>query len=335
MTEPLLEVENLRVIFKTGGPPARAVDGVSLKINAGQIVALVGESGCGKSVLALALARLVPAPPGIISGGRIRFRGREVLPMSAAALRHLRGAGIAYIFQEPSVALNPVWRIGAQIAEALRLHQGARAAGAEVLRLLRLVGFEDPERQQRAYAHELSGGLQQRAMIAMALAARPALLVADEPTTALDVTIQAQIMELLARLRQELGMAMLLITHNLGLVAGLADWMHVMYAGQIVESGAPPAVLSAPQHPYTRGLLAAVPRLDGSGPPRGLAGVVPPATHWPSGCRFHPRCGLAREICRGQLPELVIQAEGRAVRCWRSVADPRVARLFISAERTQ
>jgi oligopeptide/dipeptide ABC transporter ATP-binding protein len=316
-SDNLLEVEDLRVYFNAGGKPARAVDGVSFSIAHGETLALVGESGCGKSVTAMALTRLVPSPPGIIAGGRVRFEGRDVLAMSDADLRRLRGARIAYVFQEPGMSLNPVFRVGWQIAEAIRLHRPGMPINEEILRLLRVVGLPDPERAQQAYPHELSGGMQQRAMIAMALACRPALLVADEPTTALDVTIQTQIMDLLVSLRNECGMAMLLITHNLGLAAGAAQRVAVMYAGQIIESGPIEQVLTKPLHPYTRGLLEAVPSLEGANEGlKGIDGSVPAANRLPPGCRFHPRCSLCRAVCREKEPELA--GEGHSVRCWRA-----------------
>ncbi|MBU4247006.1 MAG: ABC transporter ATP-binding protein [Verrucomicrobia bacterium] len=317
MKTPLLEVNNLRVYFNAGGRPARAVDGVSISISRGETAALVGESGCGKSVTALALARLAPSPPAVIAGGSIRFESRDVLLMSDAELRRLRGARIAYVFQEPGVSLNPVFRVGWQIAEALHLHRPGTPVRDEVIRLLRLVGLPDPERARQAYPHELSGGMQQRVMIAMALACRPSLLVADEPTTALDVTIQAQIMELLVSLQNELGMAMLLITHNLGLVAGAARRVYVMYAGRIVESGPTEQVLAHPRHPYTQGLLEAVPRLEGAAAGlKGIEGSVPDASRLPPGCRFHPRCMQCRDICRAQEPELAETGQGQSARCW-------------------
>jgi oligopeptide/dipeptide ABC transporter ATP-binding protein len=316
-SNPLLEVEDLRVQFATGGGPARAVDGVSLTLAPGETVALVGESGCGKSVTALALARLAPSPPAAITGGKIVCEGRDVLGMADAELRRLRGARIAYIFQEPGTALNPVLRVGWQIAESLRLHRPGTPAKPEVIRLLGQVGLPDPERARRAYPHELSGGMQQRAMIAMALACRPALLVADEPTTALDVTIQAQIMSLLVGLQKELGMAMLLITHNLGLAAGSAARIYVMYAGRIVETGPTGQVLARPRHPYTRGLLEAVPRLSGAGAElKGIPGTVPAANRLPPGCRFHPRCAQCQEICRAREPELIAAGAEQWSRCW-------------------
>ncbi len=265
MSEPgalLLDVRDLKVYFRTADParPVKAVDGVSLSIREGETVAVVGESGSGKTLTALALGRLLPGA-GYVAGGSIAFQGEDVLAMDAGALRKLRGGRIAYIFQEPSTSLNPVFTVGWQIAEAVRVHRTAPDADREAVRLMQLVGLPDPERRCKSYPHEMSGGMQQRVMIAMALACRPRLLVADEPTTALDVTIQAQILELLAELQGRLGMGILLITHNFGLVARMAKTIHVMNAGKIVESGPAREVLTNPQHPYTKGLLRAVPRL--------------------------------------------------------------------------
>jgi len=319
--QPLLEVEDLRVQFGGGAQPVRAVDGVSFAVGAGETVALVGESGCGKSVTALALARLVP-PAGRITGGRVRLAGRDVFALGPAELHRLRGRELAYIFQEPGAALNPVLTVGAQLAEALRRRGAPRAAArAETVALLRRVGLPDPEQGQRRHPHELSGGQQQRVMIAMALAGRPRLLVADEPTTALDVTIQAQILDLLQDLQRELGMAVLLITHNLGLVAESARRVCVMYAGRVVESGPAAAVLAAPRHPYTRALLAAVPRLDqGAGRLAAIPGQVPPPGRRPAGCAFHPRCPCCRPACRTAEPPWQATSDGHGVCCfcWRS-----------------
>ncbi len=315
MPDPLLDVDTLRVYFRTRAAPIRAVDGVSFAVGPGETAALVGESGCGKSVTALALARLVAAP-GYVAGGRIRLAGEELLAMSPARLRQARGAEIAYIFQEPAASLNPVFRVGWQIAEALRLHRPAADARAETRRWLERVGLPDPAGAARAYPHQLSGGMQQRAMIAMALACHPRLLVADEPTTALDVTIQAQILRLLARLQQDLGMAVLLITHNLALVAGVARRVHVMYAGRIVEAGPVATLLVRPAHPYTRGLLAAVPRLAaGRARLAGIPGSVPDPARLPTGCPFHPRCDRAQLRCREQDPAAIPVSEGHTVRC--------------------
>ena len=315
MEDHLLDVDQLSVFFRTRTEPVRAVNGVSFSVVPGETVALVGESGCGKSVTALALTRLV-AVPGYVAGGSVRFAGRDVLAMDQKRLRQMRGAEIAYIFQEPATSLNPVFRVGWQIAEALNLHRAGIAVREEVVSLLNRVGLPDPERRLSAYPHELSGGMQQRVMIAMALACRPRLLVADEPTTALDVTIQAQILDLLVSLQEELGMAMLLITHNLGLVAGVARRVNVMYAGRIVERGTVETILSQPAHPYTRGLMAAVPRLSG-GKTRmtGIPGAVPNPACLPAGCPFHPRCPNTQPLCRQEDPIETIITEDHRVRC--------------------
>lgn len=315
ISEPLLTVDQLSVFFRTRTEPVRAVSGVSFSMAPGETVALVGESGCGKSVTALALTRLVAAP-GYVVGGSIRFAGRDVLAMDPERLRRMRGAEIAYIFQEPATSLNPVFRVGWQIGEAIRLHRKDVAVRDEIVSLLKRVGLPDPERRLDAYPHELSGGMQQRVMIAMALACHPCLLVADEPTTALDVTIQAQILDLLVSLQAELGMAILLITHNLGLVAGVARWVNVMYAGRIVERGPVETILRRPAHPYTCGLIAAVPRLSG-GKTRmaGIPGAVPNPARLPSGCPFHPRCPKAQELCHHVDPLETIVTEDHRVRC--------------------
>ncbi len=321
LSEELLRVEDLRVYFSTERGLVRAVDGVGFVLPKGATYALVGESGCGKSVTALALARLVDEPPGYYAGGRVLLRGRNVLEMEEGELRRLRGNEISYVFQEPAVSLNPVFRIGYQLAEAIRLHRRGVNVREEVLALLKMVGLPDAESKMKEYPHRLSGGMQQRVMIAMALACRPAVLVADEPTTALDVTIQAQILELLARLQRELGMAVLLITHNLGLVADLAERLLVMYAGRIVEAGPTLDLLRGPRHPYTRGLLAAVPRLRSvGGEVRGIRGSVPNPLRLPEGCKFHPRCPFASDICRRVEPEDEWDGE-RVVRChrWREI----------------
>jgi oligopeptide/dipeptide ABC transporter ATP-binding protein len=309
---PLLEIQDLRVDFGA----RRVVDGVSLSIDEGQTLCLVGESGCGKSVTALSIARLLPTPPARHAGGRILLQGRDVLAMSPTELRSIRGGVVSYIFQEPGASLNPVMRIGAQVLESLRLHVPARAHDAEVVRLLRLVGIPAPERRARDYPHELSGGMQQRVMIAMALATEPKLLVADEPTTALDVTIQAQIIELLRDLQREMGMAILLITHNLGLVADIAQRVAVMYAGQIVEEAPALRLLSQPVHPYTRALIRSVPEIGG-GLDRlpAIPGNVPAPGHWPAGCRFAPRCAAALATCSTTMPPLTPGPPGHLVRC--------------------
>jgi len=313
---PLLAIRNLQLEFVTDGQAARAVDGVSLRLEAGETLGLVGESGCGKSVTAQSIARLVPSPPARYVAGEILLHGRDVLKMSPAELRAIRGRVVSYVFQEPGASLNPVVRVGAQIRESLRLHQPGRATEAEVIRLLQLVGIPAPESRLRDYPFQMSGGMQQRVMIAMALASEPQLLVADEPTTALDVTIQAQILDLLREVKQRLGMAILLITHNLGIVGDMADRVAVMYAGQIVELARAGDLLRRPLHPYTRALMASVPKLQGA-QERLLAipGQVPRIGHFPPGCRFAPRCPIARPECSDKLPELAEVEPGRWVRC--------------------
>ncbi len=322
---PLLEVRDLDLSFDTGEGTTRVLRGVGFELRRGERMALVGESGCGKTVTALSLARLLPEPPARWIGGSIRFRGEEVREMSPPALRRLRGAGIAYIFQEPASSLNPVMRIGAQIVEAIRVHRpvSRSAARGEAADLLRSVGIPDPERRIRSWPHELSGGMQQRVMTAMALAPRPDLLVADEPTTALDVTIQAQLLDLLAELCARRGMSLLLITHNLGIVAGLSEKVAVMYAGTIVEEGPTRRVLERPAHPYTRALLRAIPRLGRRGERLDpIPGMVPDPARMPSGCAFAPRCPAARQECGTRPPPwlFVREEEKWRVRCpfWKS-----------------
>ncbi|TAL06655.1 MAG: ABC transporter ATP-binding protein [Verrucomicrobia bacterium] len=345
---PLLEIKNLQLDFETDGHAARAVDGVSLHLEAGETLCLVGESGCGKSVTAQSIARLVPTPPARYVGGEILLNGRDTLKMSARELQNIRGGVVSYVFQEPGASLNPVFRVGAQIKEALKLHKpltpslspsdGERVAegqvrgsyDAEVVRLLKLVGIPAPESRAKNYPFEMSGGMQQRVMIAMALASEPKLLVADEPTTALDVTIQAQILDLLRDLKQRLGMAILLITHNLGIVGDMADRVAVMYAGQIVELAPARELLRRPLHPYTRALMASVPKLGGWGeatdePARedarptkrlvAIPGNVPRIGNFPPGCRFAPRCPIAKPECSERIPELVEVEPQRWVRC--------------------
>jgi oligopeptide/dipeptide ABC transporter ATP-binding protein len=313
---PLLDIHDLQVEFGSGPQTTRAVDGVSLPLESGRVLGLVGESGSGKSVTALSIARLIPTPPARYVGGRILLEDRDVLTMSPSTLRQVRGGLVSYVFQEPGASLNPVFRIGTQIRESIRLHQPDASADAEVIRLLRLVGIPAPESRVRQFPHELSGGMQQRVMIAMALASQPRLLVADEPTTALDVTIQAQIIDLLRDLRQQLGMAILLITHNLGLVGDLADEVAVMYAGQIVEHGPVRDVLQHPLHPYTQALIQSVPRLDSElDRLTAIPGTVPAPHAFTTGCRFHPRCPLAQASCTRERPELISVDPHRRVRC--------------------
>jgi peptide/nickel transport system ATP-binding protein len=322
---PLLQVENLQVQFPGDGRPVRAVDGASFRVNRGETYALVGESGCGKSATALALLRLVE--PGRIVRGRILFEGRDLLAIPDKEMRRVRGGRIGIVFQEASAALNPVMRIGAQVSEALRIHRrmSRKEAWAEAVRLLGVVALPEAERQARAYPHELSGGMKQRAMLAIALSCSPALLIADEPTTALDVTIQAQILALLRSLRRTFELTVLLITHDLGVVAENADRVGLMYAGRLVEEAPVERLFQDPLHPYTRGLLRSMPgreRPGGAGgrsPDRRLAtlpGSVPDPTLPPSGCRFHPRCPERFEPCSSREPAADTDSEGRMVACF-------------------
>jgi peptide/nickel transport system ATP-binding protein len=330
---PLLEIADLRVTFSTGEGVARAVDGVDLTVAAGETVGLVGESGCGKSVTALATLRLVEHPGLIAHGSRVRFEGRDLLSLAERDIRAVRGNHLALIPQEPASALNPVLTVGSQIAEVVRAHQHVTRAEAawRAVEMLKAVGIPDPEKRAGAYAHQLSGGMRQRVLIAIALVCRPRLLIADEPTTALDVTIQAEILELLDGLQRQLGMAVLLITHNLGLVAERTRRVYVMYAGLVVEEAATLDLFAAPAHPYTQGLMAAVPNPDA---PRerlsSIPGQVPPATAWPAGCRFHPRCPFAFDRCRGDPPPLLACGAGRRARCW-LVADEAYRRTGVQA----
>jgi peptide/nickel transport system ATP-binding protein len=328
MPDPVLRVHDLKTYFVTnrGSGTARAVDGVSFELAAGETLGIVGESGCGKTVMSLSILRLIPEPPGhILPGSFIEFEGRNLLTLPPRELRAVRGNRIAMVFQEPMTSLNPVLPVGVQVAEAALVHQklSRAAARTRAIDLLRLTGIPDPETRVDDYPHQLSGGMRQRVMIAMALICHPQILIADEPTTALDVTIQAQILDLLGRLRRELNMAVLLITHDLGVVAGSADRVVVMYAGQVVETAATRALFAAPQHPYTEGLLASIPRLDHPRERlRSIPGSVPPATAWPTGCRFHPRCPYAWDKCRTEEPPLLeTGTAGHTARCW-LVAEP-------------
>jgi oligopeptide/dipeptide ABC transporter ATP-binding protein len=312
----LLEIKNLKMDFGKNAGALRAIDDVSFHIGTGETVCLVGESGCGKTVTALSIARLVPTPPANYVGGEILLNGRDVLTMSNGELRNIRGGVVSYVFQEPGAALNPVFRVGNQIKESLKLHRPEKATNEEVIRLLKLVGIPAPESRIRNYPFEMSGGMQQRVMIAMALASEPKLLVADEPTTALDVTIQAQILDLLSGLKQRLGMAILLITHNLGIVGDMADRVAVMYAGQIVELSPVKELLRRPLHPYTKALMASVPKLGGDADRlSAIPGNVPRIGNFPPGCRFAPRCVIARPECSKEIPQLVEVEPGRWVRC--------------------
>jgi len=316
----LIKVKNLTTSFFTADGELRAVDGVSFEIEEGKTLGLVGESGCGKSVTALSIMRLIPSPPGKIVGGQILLRGRNLLELNKEEMRKMRGNEISMVFQEPMTSLNPVFTIGNQIAEAIRLHQGLgrRATREKVIEMLRLVKIADPETRISDYPHQLSGGMRQRVMIAMALSCNPSLLIADEPTTALDVTIQAQILELMRELQERLGMALLLITHDLGVVAEQAHEVAIMYAGKIVERALPKELFSRPLHPYTVGLLNSLPGIRGIKKKRldAIPGVVPSPLELPGGCRFRDRCPKAAGICAGAEPELVEKQKGHWVACY-------------------
>jgi len=325
----LLEVDDLRVAFATPRGVARAVDGVSFSVAAGETLCVVGESGSGKSVTALSIMGLVPTPPATVTG-RIRFEGRDLVGMAPRALADLRGDRLAMIFQEPMTSLNPAFTVGAQLGEVLVRHRGldAAAARAASIEMLRTVRIPAPERRVDEYPHKMSGGMRQRVMIAMSLLCRPALLIADEPTTALDVTIQAQVLSLMRGLRDETGTAIVLITHDLGVVAEMADRVVVMYAGQVVEQAPVSALFAMPQHPYTVGLMGAIPSIDA---PRArlaaIEGMVPAATAMPDGCRFASRCPFADARCRAEAPPLAEVSPGHASRCWKTPLETLAASL--------
>jgi peptide/nickel transport system ATP-binding protein len=317
----LLEVENLQTHFRTPDGVNRAVDGVSFDVAAGETLAIVGESGCGKSVTAMSILRLIPEPPGKMAGS-IRFQGRDLLKLSESEMQSIRGNEISMIFQEPMTSLNPVLNVGRQIGETLRLHQGlsAREAEAKAVEMLTLVGIPEPQRRVREYPHQLSGGMRQRVMIAIALACNPKLLIADEPTTALDVTIQAQILDLMRDLKHRVGAAIVLITHDLGVVAEVAERVVVMYAGRKVEEAAVGPLFRAPRHPYTQGLLGSVPKLGSSltGTETRLAeipGMVPSLKTKIPGCVFASRCPYATDLCVQVAPALELKAPGHLAAC--------------------
>jgi oligopeptide/dipeptide ABC transporter ATP-binding protein len=317
----LLSVENLSTYFFTGEGVVKAVQDVGFSIKKGRTFALVGESGCGKSVTALSIMRLVPTPQGKIVGGEIVFDGQDLLMLREKDMRHVRGNDISMIFQEPMTSLNPVYTVGNQIVEAIKLHQNKRASQAwsEATEMLDKVGIADPEQRVREYPHQMSGGMRQRVMIAMAVSCKPALLIADEPTTALDVTIQAQILDLLDDLQKQNGMSILLITHDLGVVAERADDVAVMYASRIAEVADSQSLFAKPLHPYTQGLLRSLPRLGFSGKRlETVSGTVPEPLHFPSGCKFHPRCPIGHSDRRCQTVEPVLRdvENGRCVACW-------------------
>jgi len=315
-------VKKLRTSFFTGDGVVHAVDNVSFQVRRGEAVALVGESGCGKSVTAMSIMRLI-APPGKITSGEVRFKGRNLASLSEKEMRNVRGNDIAMVFQEPMTSLNPVFKIGAQVAEAIRIHRkvGKKEAWKQAGDMLELVSIPDPHKRLQDYPHQLSGGMRQRVMIAIALSCDPELLIADEPTTALDVTIQAQIMELLAGLQKKLGLAVLLITHDLGVVAEFCERVIVMYTGRVVEDAPVRQLFGTPGHPYTRGLLKSLPGAAiVAGTPVNrlptIAGMVPPITNLPQGCKFNPRCPDVMDICLGNEPALMPVAPGQSARCY-------------------
>jgi len=318
----LLKAENLTTCFETSAGMIRAVDEVDLEIRKGDTLGIVGESGCGKSAFALSVMRLIPVPPGRIVSGSITFAGRDLLRLDHEEMRQVRGRDISMIFQEPMTSLNPVLRVGEQIAEVNRLHHGLsrKEALEHAVEMLHLVGLSEPGKRVRDYPHQLSGGMRQRVMIAMAMACNPRLLIADEPTTALDVTIQAQILDLLERLKREIGMSVLMITHDLGVIAETAQHVAVMYAGRVVENAAVEALFSNPLHPYTMGLLKSLPNPDVAYDRQTLLsaipGSVPDLYSLPPGCRFQDRCPHVMKICREREPLLIEAESGHTARCW-------------------
>jgi peptide/nickel transport system ATP-binding protein len=317
----LLEIRGLKTHFATDDGIVHAVDGVDLTIDRGETLGVVGESGCGKSVTALSVLKLIPMPPGHIAGGQILWRGRDLVPLAAEDMRKIRSREIAIVFQEPMTALNPVYTVGDQIAEVIRLHEGLsrRAARDRAVEMLRLVRIPNPERRARDYPHQFSGGMRQRVMIAMAISCNPALLIADEPTTALDVTIQAQILDLIAEMKSRLGMAVMLITHAMGVVAEAAQHVIVMYAGRVVEEAPVGALFSQPRHPYTQALIRSIPRIDRAAAHKSrleaIAGAVPSPLDAMPGCRFAPRCPFAQAACLEAAPPLREIAAGHKVAC--------------------
>jgi oligopeptide transport system ATP-binding protein len=321
VSSPVLEISGLQTHFRTEHGVVRSVDGIDIAINAGETLGLVGESGCGKSVTSLSIMRLIPSPPGRIVAGSIKLMGEDLLALSETQMEAVRGNVMAMIYQEPMTALNPVHPVGRQIAEPIVVHRGVswRRAMEQAVELLRIVGMPLPAQRAHEFPHQLSGGMRQRVMIAMALACQPRLLIADEPTTALDVTIQAQILELMKRLRRDRSMAILLITHDLGVVAEMCDRVAVMYAGRIVEQADAVALFDRPLHPYTAGLLASIPRIDTERDSlHAIAGTVPGAHDMPAGCAFAPRCAHALDRCHRERPALETQWPGRDVACFRA-----------------
>jgi len=320
MSQPLLDIQGLRTWFKTDDGMVRAVDGVSMSIAAGETVAVVGESGCGKSVTARSVLKLLDMPPGRFEAGRILWQGRDLIPLPESEMNSIRAREVSMIFQEPMTSLNPVYSVGEQIAESLRLHEklAPKAAMAAAVEMLRLVQIPNPDRRVHDYPHQFSGGMRQRAMIAMALACKPKLVIADEPTTALDVTIQAQILELLADMKSRFGMAIMLITHAMGVVAETAQRVVVMYAGKVVEEATVEELFGNPRHPYTQGLIRSIPRVDRSAVKQRLEqipGTVPSLLNPPVGCRFAARCKFATDACRAAEPPLREVAPGHKAAC--------------------
>jgi len=330
---PLLEIDDLKTYFFTPAGVVKAVDGVSYSVRSGETLGVVGESGCGKSVTALSILRLVADPPGRIVGGAIRLEGRNLLDLGQQQMEGIRGNDISMVFQEPMTSLNPLYTVGHQVSEAIALHQGLRRRQARVkaIEMLRRVSIPEPEQRAQSFPHQLSGGMRQRVMIAMALSCNPKVLIADEPTTALDVTIQAQILELMRELQQAYGMAVVLITHDMGVVAENADRVVGMYAGRKVEEADVEALFERPAHPYTRGLLQSIPHLDEAGKagPRvrlnEIKGMVPSLAHLPAGCSFAPRCGQASDRCRASAPPLQEHWPGHWVACWHASRQPQGA----------
>ncbi len=320
---PLLEVEGLEVEFGTRQGTVRVLDGVALSLEPGRTLGIVGESGCGKSMTALSIMRLVPVPPGRIGAGSVRLKGEDLLQASEKRMREVRGKDVSMIFQEPMTSLNPVYSIGDQIAETVRLHEGLgrRASLERAVEMLQAVHIPAAERRVREFPHQMSGGMRQRVMIAMALACQPSVLIADEPTTALDVTVQAQVFDLLKEMQQKTGTAIILITHDMGVIAEMADRVLVMYAGRIVEEAATDEILENPRHPYTQGLIACVPHMEEELPAeRGvlteIPGVVPALTDLGAGCAFAPRCAHASDLCRQSAPRPFAVGENHRVACW-------------------
>ncbi len=319
--DTILTVNNLQTFFHTDDGIAKAVDDVSFSVSKGETLGIVGESGCGKSVTSLSIMRLISKPPGFFNGGSIIYDNQDILSLPEADLQHIRGNKISMIFQEPMTSLNPVFTVGNQIIEAIQLHQGLDIQEAEnkAIEMLQLVGIPSPEQRIHEYPHQLSGGMRQRVMIAMSLSCNPEILIADEPTTALDVTIQAQILELIKKLQKELGLSVIMITHDLGVIAEICDRVIVMYAGQIVEEGAVKEIFHSPQHPYTQGLLKSIPKIGEHIEDDSLfniKGVVPPATNYPVGCHFEPRCDRTIEKCKTNKPSLENIYDTHQVRCF-------------------